>query len=62
MSTPASKWRRVGKEPARCCAPVGNGDGKLCGVETFEARLVEGIMMPLCKEHAAELDRERVEN
>lgn len=51
-----------GASPQRCVAPVDNGDGRLCGADATVEHTIEGIVMPLCAEHAAELDRERVEN
>ena len=41
----------------RCMAPVGDEDA-LCGCDATEERDIDGIVVLLCPEHAAELDAE----
>jgi hypothetical protein len=46
------------RTPARCIAPVGDDD-LVCGCVATTTRTVEGIVCPLCDEHARELDAEK---
>lgn len=41
----------------RCVAPVDCGS-HLCGLPATEERVIEGVVCPLCAEHAAEIDRD----
>lgn len=45
------------REPSRCVAPLDDG-GHLCGKDAETTREVAGLVMPLCAEHARELDDE----
>lgn len=47
---------------SRCVAPLDDAGERLCGRPATERRTVEGIVMPLCAEHAAEFDREQTED
>lgn len=48
-------------EPRRCVAPLDDEGVRLCGADAPEERTVEGLVMPLCAEHARELDEERAQ-
>ena len=51
--------RRIRPEVARCVAPVGPQQDplweRLCGEPATTEVLVEGLLCPLCAEHAAEM-------
>jgi hypothetical protein len=47
----------------RCVVPLDDGGGagphdRLCGKDATTTRIVDGIEMPLCEEHAKELAKE----
>lgn len=47
-----------------CVAPLDDGGGlhdRLCGRPATTERVVGGIALPLCDDHARELDAERAE-
>lgn len=46
-------------ELRRCVAPLDDDGERLCGADATEERTVEDLVMPLCAEHARELDEER---
>jgi hypothetical protein len=43
----------------RCVAPLDDDGDRLCGEPATEDREVDGLLMPLCWQHAHELDEER---
>lgn len=48
--------KRPPRRPPTCVAP--NEKGRLCGRLATEERIIEDIVMPLCREHAREIDEE----
>lgn len=50
------------RDVPRCIAPIGtrsDGTEVLCGEPATAERTVEGLVCPLCAEHAAEINREQ---
>jgi hypothetical protein len=58
MSRPRLTPRTASLTDRRCIAPVSDDDETLCGQPATTDRVVEGLVCPLCAEHAAEIDRE----
>ena len=56
----SAKKKMTNRDLPRCVAPVDElpvepGEEPLCGALATEERAVEGLVCPLCAEHAAEL-------
>ena len=49
-------------QAAEIVARVNDAEEQFCGADATEEREVEGLVMPLCSEHARELDDERTSN